>query len=58
MGLDIVSCNWVVLYGALRNILDFIQEIGRVGGNEKESVAFVLYNSHSLHIAEREVKHI
>ena len=56
MGLDIVSRNGVVLYGAPRNILDFTQEIGRVGRDGNESAALVLYNSHSVRIAEKDVK--
>jgi ATP-dependent DNA helicase RecQ len=45
MGIDIINCYSIVLYGAPHNVLDLVQEIGRAGRDGKDSVAMVLYNS-------------
>jgi ATP-dependent DNA helicase RecQ len=52
MGIDIINCYSIVLYGAPHNVLDLVQEIGRAGRDGKDSVAMVLYNSFNLRTVE------
>ena len=56
MGIDIINCYSIVLYGAPHNVLDLVQEIGRAGRDGKDSVAMVLYNSFNLRTVEPDVK--
>ncbi|KAL3891851.1 hypothetical protein ACJMK2_004096 [Sinanodonta woodiana] len=38
----------VILFGAPNSVVELIQEIGRVGRDEKDAVAFLLYNLYHL----------
>lgn len=58
MGVDVKACNTVILYGLPKNIVDLIQEIGRVGRDGKSSVALMLYNSYHLQQMTSELKDI
>lgn len=56
MGVDVLNCNSVVLYGPLRSVVDLVQAIGRVGRDGLPSVALIIYNSHHLRNVDKEVK--
>lgn len=53
MGVDVLNCNSVVLYGPPRSVVDLVQAIGRDG---LPSVALIIYNSHHLRNVDKEVK--
>ncbi|XP_062603119.1 ATP-dependent DNA helicase RecQ-like [Saccostrea cucullata] len=58
MGIDIVNCHSVILYGIPSTTTDLIQEVGRIGRDGKESIALLLYNKYHLQHADISVKHI
>ncbi|CAG2226225.1 unnamed protein product [Mytilus edulis] len=47
MGIDVVAHS-IILYGSPKSILDLVQEIGRVGRENANSVAILLHNSFRL----------
>lgn len=56
MGVDIKNCNAVILYGAPSNIVDLVQEVGRVGRDGRPSVALLLYTRYHLSKMSKAVK--
>lgn len=56
MGVDVLNCNSVVLYGPPRSVVDLVQAVGRVGRDGLPSVALIIYNSHHLRNVDKEVK--
>ncbi|XP_056013609.1 ATP-dependent DNA helicase Q1-like [Ostrea edulis] len=48
MGIDIVDCYSVVMYGPPSNAVEFLQEGGRVGRKGEKSVCVLLYHSHQM----------
>ena len=58
MGVDIRKYCSVILYGPPQNIVDVVQEIGRVGRDGTEALALILYNSYHLRTVDTEVKEI
>lgn len=58
MGIDIPNTNCVILYGVPKQIVEVIQEIGRVGRDGSMALAVVLYNSVHLRHVEQDVKDI
>lgn len=51
MGIDIAYCHSVILYGPPTSIVDFVQELGRVGRDGQPSSAIILYSSqHKRHV--------
>ncbi|XP_063426214.1 bifunctional 3'-5' exonuclease/ATP-dependent helicase WRN-like [Mytilus trossulus] len=56
MGIDVVACHSIILYGSPRSILDLVQEIGRVGRDNSNSVAILMHNSYHLRSVNKEVK--
>lgn len=56
MGIDVVDCNSIVLYGPPRTVVDLVQLIGRVGRDGGQSVAFVLYNSYNIRNIDKDIK--
>ncbi|CAC5390285.1 unnamed protein product [Mytilus coruscus] len=55
MGIDVVACHSIILYGSPRSILDLVQEIGRVGRDNANSVAILLHTSIHLRSVNKEV---
>ncbi|CAC5415647.1 unnamed protein product [Mytilus coruscus] len=55
MGIDVVACHSIIPYGSPRSILDLVQEIGRVGRDNANSVAILLHNSIHLRSFNKEV---
>ncbi|CAC5414674.1 unnamed protein product [Mytilus coruscus] len=55
MGLDVKKCSGVVLFGPPNNLVDLLQEIGRVGRDGNPSVAIILYNGYHLQKLKPEV---
>ncbi|XP_052103489.1 ATP-dependent helicase wrn-1-like [Mytilus californianus] len=51
-------CSGVVLFGPQNNLVDLLQEIGRVGSDGNPSVAIILYNGYHLQKLKPEVKAI
>lgn len=56
MGIDIVDCESVVLYGPPSTAVDFLQESGRVGRNGNKSVCVLLYHSHQLQHVDEDIR--
>ncbi|KAK3107439.1 hypothetical protein FSP39_014645 [Pinctada imbricata] len=56
MGIDIRNCCSAILFGASFNILDIVQEIGRVGRDRSPSSALILFNSNHIGHTSPEVK--
>lgn len=51
MGIKIAYCHSVILYGPPTNIVDFVQELGRVGRDGQPSSVIILYSSqHKRHV--------
>lgn len=58
MGIDVSHCNSVILFGIPENIVDLVQEIGRIGRDGNSSVALILFNSYHLRRLEKSMKEI
>lgn len=58
MGIDIVNCNLVILYGILFLIINLVQEVGRIGGDGKEFIVLLLYNEYYLYYVYISKKYI
>ncbi|XP_052062841.1 bifunctional 3'-5' exonuclease/ATP-dependent helicase WRN-like [Mytilus californianus] len=58
MGFDVKMCNSVILFGPPNNLVDMLQEIGRVGRDGNPSVAIILYNGYHQQKLSPEVKAI
>ena len=58
MGIDVVDCNFIVLYGPLRTVVDLVQLVGRVGRDGIQSIALVLHNSHNIRNVDKDMKKI
>ncbi|XP_053388901.1 bifunctional 3'-5' exonuclease/ATP-dependent helicase WRN-like [Mercenaria mercenaria] len=58
MGIDIVNCNNVIIYGAPYTVTDFWQQVGRIGRDGSNSTAILAYNSYHLRSADEDVKMI
>ena len=58
MGLDIVNCDSVILYGIPKSIVDLFQQVGRVGRNGLKAVAILIFKSSHLSSASEHVKHV
>ena len=58
MGIDVINCHSIVLYGPPRNVLDLIQEVGRIGRDGRKSVAILMHNSYHLRNVSKEVKKV
>lgn len=58
MGVDIVDCYCVILYGPPKDIIDFLQETGRCGRDGKDSVAIIMCNRYQLGHVSDEVKNV
>ncbi|XP_069110241.1 bifunctional 3'-5' exonuclease/ATP-dependent helicase WRN-like isoform X2 [Argopecten irradians] len=56
MGIDVKDCQSVVLFGPPTNLVDLIQQIGRIGRDNSPSVALILYHSYHLGQLGFEVK--
>jgi superfamily II DNA helicase RecQ len=56
MGIDVVGCNSVVLYGPPRNVVDLIQSIGRIGRDGEQSIAIIMYNSYQCRNVDQDMK--
>ncbi|XP_053390806.1 bifunctional 3'-5' exonuclease/ATP-dependent helicase WRN-like [Mercenaria mercenaria] len=56
MGIDIVNCNNVIIYGAPYTVTDFWQQVGRIGRDGSNSTAILAYNSYHLRSADEDVK--
>lgn len=52
MGIDVVNCWAVILYGAPNTAIELVQEIGRVGRDGNPSIALLLYNSYNIRLSE------
>ena len=58
MGIDVVNCHSVILYGPPRTAVDLIQLIGRVGRDEQKSVAVMMFSSQNLRYSDQDVKQL
>ncbi|KAK6168271.1 hypothetical protein SNE40_022132 [Patella caerulea] len=58
MGIDVVNCHSVLLFGLPKDIVDLIQEIGRVGRDGQSAVAILLYNQYHMLKISKDVKSI
>ncbi|XP_069134561.1 bifunctional 3'-5' exonuclease/ATP-dependent helicase WRN-like [Argopecten irradians] len=58
MGIDVVKCHSVVLYGGSKTIIDLVQKIGRAGRDGENSVALILFNQYNIRQADGYVKDI
>lgn len=58
MGIDVKDCNGLILFGPPKNVVDLVQEIGRVGRNGKLSCAVMMFNSQGLRNVEEDIKTI
>ena len=56
MGIDVVDCNSIVLYGPPRTVVDLVQLVGRVGRDGGQSIALVLHNSHNIRSVDKDMK--
>nr|XP_022292514.1 uncharacterized protein LOC111103492 [Crassostrea virginica] len=56
MGIDVPKTNNVILYGIPQQMVEIIQEIGRVGRDGSPALAVLLYNSYHLRKVDKEVK--
>ena len=56
MGIDIKSCHSVIMYGPPSNVVDLVQELGRVGRDGQQSCATVLFNCRQLRHVDKDVK--
>lgn len=58
MGIYITGTNNVILYGAPKQLVEVVQEIGRAGRDGNPALALLLYNSYHLRKGEQEVKDV
>lgn len=58
MGIDVSNCCSVILFGMPDNIVDLVQEIGRIGRNGEQSIAMILFNSYHLRRLNKDMKEI
>ena len=58
MGIYITGTNNVILYGAPKQLVEVVQEIGRAGRDGNPALALLLYNSYHLRKVEQEVKDV
>lgn len=56
MGIDIAYCHSVILYGPPTSIVDFVQELGRVGRDGQPSSAIILYSSQHKRRVDKDVR--
>ncbi|XP_062603504.1 ATP-dependent DNA helicase RecQ-like [Saccostrea cucullata] len=56
MGIDVVNCTSMIIFGPPRSVVDLVQMIGRVGRCGSQSVAIIMFNSYQLGHCEKEVK--
>ena len=56
MGIDVVDCNSIILYGPPRTVVDLVQLVGRVGRDGGQSVAFILHNSYNVRNVDKDMK--
>ena len=56
MGIDVVDCHSIILYGPPRSVLDLVQEVGRIGRDNITSAAILMHNSYHLRQVSAEVK--
>ena len=58
MGVDILGCSNVILYGPPKTIIDFVQQTGRCGRDGSSCLALILCNQYQLGSVDQEVKDI
>ena len=58
MGIDVSECSNVILFGLPENMVDIVQEIGRIGRDGESSVALILFNAYHLRKLDKAVKDI
>ncbi|XP_048739616.1 ATP-dependent DNA helicase RecQ-like [Ostrea edulis] len=58
MGIDVSHCNSVILFGIPENIVDLVQEIGRIGRDGESSIALILFNAYHLRRLDKSMKDI
>ncbi|XP_062599959.1 probable ATP-dependent DNA helicase RecS [Saccostrea cucullata] len=56
MGVDVLECHSVVLYGPLPTLVDLLQECGRVRRDGKDSIAVIQHHSYQYQHMDEEVK--
>ncbi|XP_061196862.1 uncharacterized protein LOC133205135 [Saccostrea echinata] len=56
IGVDVVECHSVDLYGPPPTLVGLLQECGRVGRDGKDSVAFILHHSYQYQNTDEELK--
>ena len=56
MGFDVKECQSVMIFGPPNNLVDMLQEIGRVGRDGNPSCALILYNAYHQRQLDANVK--
>ena len=56
MGVDVIDCHNIILYGPPKNILDLVQQTGRCGRDGSCSLALILCNQYQLCHLDEAVK--
>lgn len=56
LGMDIAYCHSVIFYRPPTSIVDFVQELGRVGRDGQPSSATILYSSQHKRHVDKDVK--
>ncbi|XP_062586322.1 putative ATP-dependent DNA helicase Q1 [Saccostrea cucullata] len=56
MGIDVSNCSNVILFGLPENLVDLVQEIGRIGRSGDPSVALILFNTYHLRKLSKTMK--
>ena len=58
MGINAVGFHSIILYGSPKSVIDLVQELGRVGRDNENSVAILMHNSYHLRTVSKEVKSV
>lgn len=56
LGMDIAYCHSVIFYRPPTSIVDFVQELGKVGRDGQPSSATILYSSQHKRHVDKDVK--
>ena len=58
MGVDVIDCKNIILYGPPKNILDLVQQTGRYGRDGSSSLPLILCNRYQLGHVDEAVKDV
>lgn len=58
MGVDVFDCNYILLYGPPKTIIDLVQETGRCGRDGTKSLAVIFCNQYQLCHIDEDVKNV